>query len=78
MAAAPSSRLVIVIPSRYASTRLPGKPLADILAPLEMGVDEFIRLCDKFTNKKIFVRDAGGTLKKDARGNLTKLNYDNT
>ncbi|MBL8337417.1 MAG: 3-deoxy-manno-octulosonate cytidylyltransferase, partial [Rhodoferax sp.] len=31
MAAAPSSRLVIVIPSRYASTRLPGKPLADIL-----------------------------------------------
>lgn len=31
MAAALSSRLVIVIPSRYASTRLPGKPLADIL-----------------------------------------------
>lgn len=31
MAAASSSRLVIVIPSRYASTRLPGKPLADIL-----------------------------------------------
>jgi len=54
-----------------------GKSLADILAPLEMSVDEFVRLCDKFTNKKIFVRDSNGGLKKDARGNLTKLNYDN-
>jgi N-acetyl sugar amidotransferase len=54
-----------------------GKTLADILAPLEMSVDEFTRLCDKFTNKKIFVRDANGVLKKDVRGNLTKLNYDN-
>jgi N-acetyl sugar amidotransferase len=54
-----------------------GKSLAEILAPLEMSVDEFIRLCDKFTNKKIFVRDSSGALKKDARGNLTKLNYDN-
>ncbi len=53
-----------------------GKPLADILAPLGMGVDEFIRICDKFTNKKIFVRD-GGALVKDARGNLKKINYDN-
>ena len=27
----PSQRLVIVIPARFGSTRLPGKPLADIL-----------------------------------------------
>ncbi len=53
-----------------------GKPLADILEPLGMGVDEFIRVCDKFTNKKIFVRE-GGALVKDARGNLRKINYDN-
>lgn len=54
-----------------------GKPLADILDPLEMSVDEFIRVCDKFTNKKIFKRDVSGTLVKDRDGNLSKLNYDN-
>ena len=54
-----------------------GKPLADILAPLDMGVDEFIRLCDRFTNKKIFRREANGQLVKDRHGNLSKLNDDN-
>jgi N-acetyl sugar amidotransferase len=54
-----------------------GKSLEDILRPLDMSVDEFIRLCDKFTNKKIFKRDAGGALLKDRDGNLTKINYDN-
>jgi N-acetyl sugar amidotransferase len=53
------------------------KPLADILAPLEMGVDEFIRVCDQFTNKKIFKRDGTGAILKDRFGNLEKLNYDN-
>lgn len=53
------------------------KPLADILAPLDMSVDEFTRICDKFTNKRIFKRDASGALRKDRRGNLEKLNYDN-
>jgi N-acetyl sugar amidotransferase len=54
-----------------------GKPLEDILAPLELTIDQFIRICDRFTNKKIFLRDAKGNLVKDARGNLTKINYDN-
>jgi N-acetyl sugar amidotransferase len=54
-----------------------GKPLEDILAPLEITIDQFIRICDRFTNKKIFLRDAKGNLIKDARGNLTKINYDN-
>jgi N-acetyl sugar amidotransferase len=54
-----------------------GKPLEEILRPLDIAQDEFIRLCDKFTNKKIFRRDASGTLLKDRDGNLTKLNYDN-
>ena len=54
-----------------------GKPLQEILAPLNMSVDEFIRICDKFTNKKIFVRDSTGALVKDEHGNLKKLNYDN-
>jgi N-acetyl sugar amidotransferase len=54
-----------------------GKSLEDILYPLEMTVDEFIRICDKYTNKKIFKRNADGSLAKDRDGNLTKLNYDN-
>lgn len=54
-----------------------GKSLEDILRPLDLTVDEFIHLCDKFTNKKIFKRDAGGALLKDRSGNLTKINFDN-
>lgn len=54
-----------------------GKSLEDILEPLEMTVDEFIKVCDQFTNKKIFLRDASGKLLKDRHGNLTKLNSDN-
>jgi N-acetyl sugar amidotransferase len=54
-----------------------GKSLAEILRPLDITTDEFIRLCDKYTNKKIFKRDASGALIKDRDGNLTKINYDN-
>lgn len=54
-----------------------GKSLEDILRPLEIGVDEFIRVCDKFTNKKIFKRTADGLLLKERDGSLIKNNYDN-
>lgn len=54
-----------------------GKPLHEILRPLEITVDEFIKICDKFTNKKIFKRDSAGALVRDRDGNLVKLNYDN-
>jgi N-acetyl sugar amidotransferase len=54
-----------------------GKSLEQILSPLDIGVDEFIGICDQFTNRKIFRRNADGSLLKDRRGNLTKLNYDN-
>jgi N-acetyl sugar amidotransferase len=54
-----------------------GKPIQDILEPLDMSVDEFIKICDRFTNKKIFKRDANGLLVKDKHGNLEKLNDDN-
>ena len=53
------------------------KPIDRILAPLDLTVDEFIKICDKFTNKKIFKRDAAGVLIKDKQGNLEKINYDN-
>lgn len=52
-----------------------GKPLDQILDHIDMSVDEFIKICDKFTNKKIFHLDAQGNLLKDRYGNLTKLCY---
>jgi N-acetyl sugar amidotransferase len=61
---------------RFPATYL-GKPIEKILEPLEMSVDEFIKVCDKFTNKKIFKKDASGALVKDRRGNLEKINFDN-
>lgn len=54
-----------------------GKPLAAMLDKIDMSETEFVRLCDQFANKKIFVKDAAGKLVKDRHGNLTKTNYDN-
>lgn len=54
-----------------------GKSLEEILRPLEIPLEEFVKICDKFTNKKIFKRDKSGNLIKDSRGNLTKINSDN-
>jgi N-acetyl sugar amidotransferase len=54
-----------------------GRPLQDVLQEIDMSLDDFIRVCDRFTNKKLFVCDARGNLVKDKGGNLTKVNYDN-
>jgi N-acetyl sugar amidotransferase len=54
-----------------------GKSLEETLRPLDITVEEFIKVCDRFTNKKIFKRSASGELIKSRDGNLTKLNYDN-
>lgn len=54
-----------------------GMPLEKIVKEVDMTVEEFINVCDRFTNKKLFVCDARGNLVKDRDGNLTKVNYDN-
>ena len=54
-----------------------GKPLDQILSPLDISIDEFIELCDKFTNKRLFKKDSRNNLIKDKHGNLEKINYDN-
>lgn len=54
-----------------------GKPLEQILEPLELTVEGFIAICDRFTNKKIFQVNARNELVKDRYGNLIKINYDN-
>ena len=54
-----------------------GKPLEEILSEINMTLDEFIIVCDKFTNKKIFRCNSDGTLVKDNKLNLEKINFDN-
>lgn len=54
-----------------------GCHLEDILKDIDMTLEEFIKVCDRFTNKKLFVCDSRGRLMKDKDGNLTKINYDN-
>lgn len=53
------------------------KPLEEILEPLDLSVEEFINVCDQFTNKKLFKLDRNGNLKKDKHSNLIKVSYDN-
>ena len=52
-------------------------PIQKVLEEINMSLEEFIQVCDRFTNKKLFVRDSRGNLVKDRNGNLTKVNYDN-
>ena len=54
-----------------------GKGLAEMLEPLDITVEQFDRICDRFTNKKIFKRDVTGGLLRDRHGNLQKINNDN-
>jgi N-acetyl sugar amidotransferase len=54
-----------------------GKPIAEILDEIDMTLDEFQRVCDRFTNKRLFVCDNAGRPERDKHGNLTKVNYDN-
>jgi N-acetyl sugar amidotransferase len=54
-----------------------GCSLERILSEMEMSVDDFVKVCDRFTNKKLFICDVHGKLIKDSAGNLTKVNYDN-
>lgn len=54
-----------------------GHSLEEILADIEMSSDEFISICDRFTNKKLFKTDRHGSLLRDDMGNLMKVNDDN-
>jgi N-acetyl sugar amidotransferase len=54
-----------------------GKSLKEIISPLGLDIEDFIKICDKFTNRNLFLIDANGELIKDRYGNLTKTNYDN-
>ena len=59
-------------PSKYLS-----KSLEEILHEIDMTIDDFDLVCDRFTNKKDFLKDNNDNLIKDRLGNLIKTNYDN-
>jgi len=54
-----------------------GVPLDTILSEIDMTLEEFQTVCDRFTNRKIFATDRRGNLVRDREGNLAKFNYDN-
>ena len=54
-----------------------GVALDEVLREIDVPTEEFVRICDRFTNKKLFARDSAGALVKDQRGNLTRINDDN-
>ncbi|MEE9443818.1 MAG: N-acetyl sugar amidotransferase [candidate division Zixibacteria bacterium] len=54
-----------------------GVSIEEILKDIDVSIDEFVSICDRFTNKRLFKCDARGNLIKDRNGNLTKINYDN-
>lgn len=54
-----------------------GKPIEKILEKIDLELDEFIKICDRFTNRKLFLTDSRGALLKSKRGDLTKIKYDN-
>ena len=54
---------------KYPATCL-GKPLAEILREIDMTVDEFNAVCDRYTNKRLFKTDNRGKPLRDRAGNL--------
>jgi N-acetyl sugar amidotransferase len=54
-----------------------GKPLDQILRRIDVTIEEFDEICERFTNKSLFQQDGKGSLVRDSSKNLIKINYDN-
>ena len=54
-----------------------GKPLAEILNRIDLTIDEFDAICDRFTNKDLFLKNEDGRLVRDSTNSLIKVNYEN-
>jgi N-acetyl sugar amidotransferase len=50
-----------------------GRPIEEILGEIDMTLDEFLVVCDKFVNRKIFATDNQGNVIRDADGNVVKI-----
>ena len=54
-----------------------GKSLEKILQKINVSKEEFNKISDSFTNKKIFKTNKFNELVRDKNSNLIKMNYDN-
>jgi hypothetical protein len=54
-----------------------GKPIEEILNRIDLTILEFDAICDRFTNKDLFLKDKNGLLIRDSTNSLIKINYDN-
>ncbi len=57
--------------------KIPTKYLDEFLQDAELTFEEFIKICEKFTDKDLFKKDSNGNLIRDNEGNITKIKYDN-
>ena len=49
------------------------KPLEEILAPMDLSVEEFQKVCDRFTNRKLFATKSDGSFEREADGSPKRL-----
>jgi N-acetyl sugar amidotransferase len=54
-----------------------GKSLNEILADIGVSHEEFNAICDRFTNRSLFLADSNGSLARTNDYSLVKTNYDN-
>jgi N-acetyl sugar amidotransferase len=54
-----------------------GKPIEEILNRIDLTILEFDAICERFTNKDLFLKDKDGLLIRDSTNSLIKINYDN-
>jgi N-acetyl sugar amidotransferase len=57
--------------------KIPTKYLDEFLDEFELSKEDFLQVCDKFTNKEIFKTDENGNLIRDKEDNIEKITYDN-
>lgn len=69
-------KLVRLHDGRFPWTYL-GYPISEVLSEIDVPLEEFQAICDRFTNKKLFRCDRHGGLVRDDAGDLIKINDDN-
>lgn len=68
--------LVRMHDGRFPATYL-GYPLEETLARIDISVEQFLDICDAFTNRALFRSDSAGRLLRRADGSPIRINEDN-
>ena len=51
--------------------------IKEFLDDFELSENEFLKICEKFTNKSLFEQDGKGNLLRDSSNNIQKITNDN-